>query len=344
LKRRSKADSQKIKEFREKLKEIWDPDNLDHIINADETPWRYDEKGKTTWAPIGSEGIIIDGDEKECFTLIGGISASYQLIPPIFIAAGKTHNVERNWFGESHPIDSCNKDEKYLTDHTKSGWTTRESWARYICFLRKLIPDNPDLPSEKNKIYLVCDKYPPHVPANQSTTRHRGRRRKQPIEQSDDQLPEQSDDQPPEQPQRRSRGRPRKIQQHRPRGRPRKHPLVPRQQRSQGRQPKKPDPVEAACSKYNVEILLVPEGTTDLCQPLDCRFFGAFKCHAQAIIDEKETQNLVSQIHGNRIDPNFKKLELTRPQIREILINSYYDTKRHLIEDSWIKALDLDES
>jgi len=64
----------------------------------------------------------------------------------------------------------------------------------------------------------------------------------------------------------------------------------------------------------------------------------------QAIIDEKETQNLVSQNHGNRIDPNFKKLELTRPQIREILINSYYDTKRHLIEDSWIKALDLDES
>jgi len=66
-------------------------------VNADECPWRFHENGGATWGIKGQENVIIDGEEKECFTLIGSIDANGQIIPPIFLGAGKTPVVDRHW-------------------------------------------------------------------------------------------------------------------------------------------------------------------------------------------------------------------------------------------------------
>jgi len=163
LKRRPAATEEKIAEFLRTVRNLWETVDHNYLINADECPWHTNEIRITTWADKGRDNIIIEGEDKECFTFIGGINANGEHLPPVLLAAGKTDRVDRNWFGEAHPIGNWNQtsNRTYITDHTKHGWTNRKSWARYLDFLRKYISGDKD-PLQEPKIYLICDSYSAH--------------------------------------------------------------------------------------------------------------------------------------------------------------------------------------
>ena len=275
LKRRPKATEEEIQTFKEKVQHVLQIAEGDHVINADESPWHFDEKSLTTWAQTGSENVIIEGNQKPCFTFIGAINANNQLLPPVFLSAGKTALTERNWFGEAHSINSWDerKQWNYITDHTKSGWTNRQSWIRFLLFLRKYIPINPEKTKEQNTIYLICDSYRSHIP-----------------------------------------------------------------------NPKKPnDPLKAFLEDNNIEIIKVPEGTTERCQPLDCRIFGAIKSHAKKAITNKEIDHLmpflINKDHRYHIQETYTKLVLTKPQVKVLLVQCYYQATPTLIQEAWNKAI-----
>ena len=42
----------------------------------------------------------------------------------------------------------------------------------------------------------------------------------------------------------------------------------------------------------DIEIIKIPEGTTDECQPLDCRIFGAIKSQARSFYNKKHHNTL----------------------------------------------------
>ena len=165
LKRRPTASQEDIDNYRQKVLDIMQTAEHDHIINVDESPWHSDENALTTWAVTGSEDIVLYGDQKTCFTFIGSMNAENQLLPPIFLSSGTTVRLENNWFEEAHPVQQWSQDKewRYLTDHTPSGWTTKESWVRYLDFLRKYIPNDPQKSHEKNKIYVICDIVIEHI-------------------------------------------------------------------------------------------------------------------------------------------------------------------------------------
>jgi len=143
LKKRPKTTDKDIEEFRNRVDELLQTVNPRYVINADESPWHLNEILLSTWAEKGSEDVIIDGVPKECFTFLASVNANDELLPPVFLASGKSTVCERKWFGEAHPIESWNRTKadqwKYLTDHTKKGWTNRKFWAHYLDFLRKYI-------------------------------------------------------------------------------------------------------------------------------------------------------------------------------------------------------------
>jgi len=165
LKRRPTASITDELVFKETFRNLLETVEHKYIINADECPWHTNEINKSTWARTGDDNIVIEGVEKECFTFIGSISANGDIIPPVFLAAGSTNTVDKNWFGEAHPICEWDhtKNWEYITDHTEKGWTNRESWARYLYFLREYISEGKN-PLEEPKIYLICDSYSAHFP------------------------------------------------------------------------------------------------------------------------------------------------------------------------------------
>jgi len=114
LKRRPKASDEDIQSFRQKVAHVLANADGKHVINADESPWHYSDQSLTTWAPTGSENVIIEGDQKACFTFIGAINGNNELLPPVFLSAGKTARTEKNWFGEAHSIQNWEENKIYL--------------------------------------------------------------------------------------------------------------------------------------------------------------------------------------------------------------------------------------
>jgi len=84
LKRRPKASKEDIQAFKLRVAHILETAEGDHVINADESPWHFNEKS-LTWAIKGSENVVIEGDQKSCFTFLGAINGNNELLPPVFI-------------------------------------------------------------------------------------------------------------------------------------------------------------------------------------------------------------------------------------------------------------------
>jgi len=274
LKRRPRASPEDIENYRQTVSHIFQIANPDHIINVDESPWHSDEGSLTTWAITGSEDIVLHGDQKTCFTFIGSMNAENRLLPPVFLSSGTTIRSEKNWFEQAHPIKQWNKnmDWNYLTDHTPSGWTTRNSWVNYLDFLRKYIPNNPEKTPEENKIYVICDSYKAHFPSPNNPS----------------------------------------------------------------------DPISLALARNNIELIKVPEGTTEQCQPLDCRVFGALKSHARRILNQREIKNLLDHCDGIRILETYQSLPVSKPEAKKLLVSCYYDLSPHLLEEAWTRAIQLE--
>jgi hypothetical protein len=79
-----------------------DVNDHSRIINADESCWRVYAGGLKTWAPIGSQNVylLVNGNEKNSFTMMAAIIAARTKLPLCMIAAGKTPLVEHSHFGD----------------------------------------------------------------------------------------------------------------------------------------------------------------------------------------------------------------------------------------------------
>jgi len=122
-------------------------------------------------------------NEKSGFTSLATISLAGGKFPLVNIAKGKTETAEANWFSPGRSITLSHEvksnapkirsvmDKNKLitansyTDHSKSGWTTNETWKRYLHKVRQeFVPVLPQtvLMDPVNRILLLCDSYKVH--------------------------------------------------------------------------------------------------------------------------------------------------------------------------------------
>jgi hypothetical protein len=74
-----------------------------------------------TWAERGAESVQskINGNEKDCLTVLASATAVGAKIPFVFIAAGKTGHTEQSLIGNV---------ESYRRTHSISDWKTSDSF------------------------------------------------------------------------------------------------------------------------------------------------------------------------------------------------------------------------
>ena len=128
---------------------------LNLLVNADETSWRLCYAGELTWAKKGAESVKINVNynTKTCLTTLASITANGSKLPLYVLAKGKTDTCE---FNQVRGIEGF----KYQTDHSKSGWVTQDVMTRYLRWLRKVM--NEECNSEGKQIHLILDTYKTH--------------------------------------------------------------------------------------------------------------------------------------------------------------------------------------
>jgi len=98
----------------------------------------------------------------------------------------------------------------------------------------------------------------------------------------------------------------------------------------------------------DIEIIKIPEGTTDECQPLDCRIFGAIKSQARSFYNKKTSQyimmnlsNIDSLMRGNPGQmPDYEKTSIIESAaLLEIL---WDNVRKDQVVDAWEKAIKFD--
>jgi hypothetical protein len=101
---------------------------MDMLVNCDETAWRLFPSGLLTRAPVGKDGVTVrlDGNEKDSIAVLASVTAAGTKLPLYAIAKGKTRRVEQSQLGSNPAI---------VRDHSLSGWTTKETFARYLDWL-----------------------------------------------------------------------------------------------------------------------------------------------------------------------------------------------------------------
>jgi hypothetical protein len=121
--------------------------DLSRIVNCDETSWLLHPKGILTSAGLGCQSVQakINGDEKDCITVMASVTASGGKLPLAFIASGKTMRVEESQIG---PVDG------HWRAHSESGWQTSDTFQTYLQQLRDVMGDGP--------IHLLLDSYSAH--------------------------------------------------------------------------------------------------------------------------------------------------------------------------------------
>jgi hypothetical protein len=103
---------------------------MDMLVNCDETAWRLFPSGLLTWARRGQDGVTVrlrlDGSAKDCITVLASVTAAGTKLLLSAIAKGKTRRVEQSQLGSNPAI---------VRDPSLSGWTTKETFARYLDWL-----------------------------------------------------------------------------------------------------------------------------------------------------------------------------------------------------------------
>jgi hypothetical protein len=98
--------------------------------------------------PRGVKNIqgFCNGDEKDSLTVVAALAAARIKLPLTLIATGKTHIVEENHFGDiGH----------HCIDHSGSGWTTADTFQRWLAWLGSVYDDGDPL-------WPVLDRYSVH--------------------------------------------------------------------------------------------------------------------------------------------------------------------------------------
>jgi hypothetical protein len=118
------------------------------IVNVDESSWRVYPTCLRTWANRGAENVSlhISWKEKDAFTVVAAITAARTKLPLSLIAVGKTSVVEESHFGDV---------AYHRTDHSESGWTTYDTFERWLSWLRSVYDDG-------EPIWVILDCYSVH--------------------------------------------------------------------------------------------------------------------------------------------------------------------------------------
>ncbi len=151
IKRRGSVDDRIVDAFTKYMKSLLnDPTRI--IVNVDETFWGFSQMYEKAWCEKGKDDTPYktDCDPKQGYTAIAAITVNGEKRIPLYIIE-KTQSVKPQETEKRREGDF-----PYFLDHTKSGWSTHESFIRYMEFLIKEL--NPgDKP-----IYLLLDMHPSH--------------------------------------------------------------------------------------------------------------------------------------------------------------------------------------
>jgi hypothetical protein len=122
------------------------------VFNGDETTWQLVPNGLRTWADTGSESVEVyfNGDPKKRITALCTISADGVRLPIQLIAKGTTNRVHSSWLGDTH--------ELHWHTHSKSAWTTQETFLEYLNHLRNFVNEQSEHSCNK-RIHLILDLY-----------------------------------------------------------------------------------------------------------------------------------------------------------------------------------------
>ena len=204
FKRRPVVSEEAVIEWKQKIRNLLNNIDNDYILNVDETNWMVYPNNLKTWAPTGNDSIqiSINGNDKENFTCLATVSASGKKFPLQIIATGKTGRCEK---GQILQYLEENQNDIWAT-HSKSGWSTIETFSKYLENLRNLFGENP--------IYLVLDSYSVH----------------------------------------------RSIE------------------------------IKSKADELKIELIFIPPGMTDRCQPLDLRVFGTLKSISRRLYRQAQNQ------------------------------------------------------
>jgi hypothetical protein len=143
FKRRPSASTEEIEAWIAWLSELLQRYDNNLIINCDETSWRLFPDNILTWWQTGEDEVstFIQGDEKDCLTVLATISASGNKWRLFCMAKAKTARVEESQIGDVG---------NHWKAHSRSGWMITETFADYLRHLR--VYSGTD-----QIIILICD-------------------------------------------------------------------------------------------------------------------------------------------------------------------------------------------
>ena len=149
LKRRSDPNNDIQRKFLDEMKHIFKTVDLELIINCDETGWKLFPKGILTWGETGVDNVarLSTINDKSQVTVLASITAAGTKLPLLFVAQGKTSQVESTQIGDVDYHWKC---------HSESGWMTDEVFKFYLMKLREHL-------GHDKTIHLVMDLYPAHM-------------------------------------------------------------------------------------------------------------------------------------------------------------------------------------
>jgi hypothetical protein len=128
-KRRSTVSPEGAERWQNEIRQLLDTVDHGHIFNCDETSWKVYPNGVLTWAEKGAETVSVNvqGNEKDCLTVLATIAADKTKVPLVFYAQGKTDVVENTQLGDVG---------YHWKTHSESGWQTEETFRQYLYHLR----------------------------------------------------------------------------------------------------------------------------------------------------------------------------------------------------------------
>ena len=149
IKRRADPNNPKECQFMKEMADLFEHVPLHRILNADETGWKLFPKGILTWGETGVDNMSRQGSisDKSQVTVLATIAADYTKLPLLFVAQGKTEQVEASQIGDVG---------FHWKTHTESGWMNDTAFSYYLHKLREHFNDDQPL-------HLIMDLYPSHM-------------------------------------------------------------------------------------------------------------------------------------------------------------------------------------
>ena len=145
--RRPPTDQTSIQIWREQISHLLETCDRDRILNCDETSWTVFPNNILTWADVGAECVPlkVNGDEKNCLTVLATVTANGGKLPLFFIAKGLTDRVLDTQIGDV---------STHWRSFSKKGWQTADTFQEYLMHLREHYGDQ--------EVHLLLDLHSSH--------------------------------------------------------------------------------------------------------------------------------------------------------------------------------------